>query len=537
MVKKVEGEARAEEVEERRKRHAYALAERVGGAQPQTAQERGGSTELRPIILAEPPPALDKPRISAIPLDYAVSVERRTIGSVIPIELPQLEKPRVHAMDLDYGLYVGEPAVGGPVLVGLPAMERPQVGSVALDFGMHVGPAEIPPPLLVSSIDILTRPYVSVAVDTSPPKDLLSEISSTLGAGAPPEALLELALEFRDAAGNPAGIWHLYNCEGTTLVAYPPDRLKLDESLAVIALEVQRIVCGKSHDARFLDVNDDLDVLMRDEGVYVIRGNDLSRRDRLERIFDRFSGFAPKVVIVGEDLRIPSKPSSFVRVLPRSADALKLVAIAYTGFADASSAMYCRDLPALKGYDIFAVAKSCWYAEARRHLAWALNKAPEKLRPSVGGAESESHLLLKAIAIRYAVEVLGLPPDSVKVEDEVKECGSAVPDLYFAYNGRRIAVDVKASIGVLPTNEVRDAAEKYSGCADEVWVLLRPMAFLAFTRPILKTMEHLQRAGLRGVRVMLPLYDGEKGIYKIVDVKSFLELLAERAKPLRARAI
>lgn len=77
------------------------------------------------------------------------------------------------------------------------------------------------------------------------------------------------------------------------------------------------------------------------------------------------------------------------------------------------------------------------------------------------------------------------------------------------------------------------AAEKYSGYADEVWYLLRPIAFLAFTRPILKTIEHLQSGAYIERRVMLPLYD--KGVYKIVDIRNFLKALAEREEVIKAK--
>lgn len=519
-------ESRAVAEEEQRRRYAFLEEAEAPKRGAQTAKQ---VAEL-PIIPVEIPHVAGKPVVGAVRLDYAVDVERKNLSAVPIAGISLLEKPRVPNAVVDYGVYIRRVAINQPVLVELPRSERPLVAANVIDYGVRVGGVEIPPPTPIELISTYAKPNVSASVDVTYAK---LNVSAVAGAGAPPETLLELALEFKDAAGSPAGVWRLHNCEGTTLVVYPQGMPGLDESLAVLALELQRIICGKSHDPKFLDV-DDLE-MMRDEGVYVIRGGNSDRRDRVERVFGRFMGFAPKVVIVSEDLlanlRISSKPSSYVRIAPKSADALRLIATAYTGFAEASGATYCRYIR-VGSYDVLALAKSCWYTEARRHLAWALSKAPHKLRPSVSGGESETHVLLKAMAIRHVAETLGVPIDSIKVEDEVRECGGAVPDLYFTHNGRRIAVDVKASIGVLPTYEIMEAAEKYSGCADEVWVLLRPIAFLAFTKPILKTLTHLQVGGRR-VRVMLPLYDEVEGAYKMIEVDEFLKVFAERAKYLR----
>lgn len=522
----------ARKSERRQRSHAaYALEE----PEPQRAvqpEERA----VEPLVLVSLPPMLEKLGIAVRELDFGVIEAKGDVeGVAIIADLPSLEKPAISSKELDYKIHVEMSRVSDVVMLGgLPVSEKPRVEVTALDFDLHIKPIEVLPIALINVTDISLKPSINtVPLDAPQPQDLLSAISVMLGVSVPPEALLDLAFDFKDADGGSVGAWRIYNCEGTTVVVYPRDfkSLGLDESLAVLALELQRIVCGRSYDPKFLNINDDLDVLVRDEGVYVIRG-EVRDRERAERFFARLSGFQPKVVILSDDLYTPSKPSALVRTSPRELEALRLLALAYAGFAESTS--YCRSIEAVGSYDLLAVAKSCWYTEARRHLAWALNNAPHKLRPSVGGAESETHMLLKAIAIRHVAEVLGVSLESVRVEDEVKECGTAVPDLYFVHNGKGVAVDVKASVGVLPTNEIREAAEKYSACADEVWVLLRPIAFLAFTRPILKTLEHLQSGAYKKTRVVLPLYG--KGVYKIVDIRNFLKALAERAEMLKAKA-
>jgi len=89
-----------------------------------------------------------------------------------------------------------------------------------------------------------------------------------------------------------------------------------------------------------------------------------------------------------------------------------------------------------------------------------------------------------------------------------------------------IAIDVKASIGSLPINDIVEAHRKYSGCAKEVWIVFRPFTVLAFTKPILRTLENLELKS----RVKVPLYNPQKGLYELVDIADFLNNIYEHLR-------
>ncbi|MCY0860705.1 MAG: hypothetical protein OWQ54_09805 [Sulfolobaceae archaeon] len=106
---------------------------------------------------------------------------------------------------------------------------------------------------------------------------------------------------------------------------------------------------------------------------------------------------------------------------------------------------------------------------------WLRLRYPDLNKPSTG-EETEYHLKMKAVVIKHLIENLKVEPKSIKVEEVLPPCG--IPDIHFSYQGKLIAVDVKTSIGKIPSSEVDEAYNKYQGCSDEVWVVLRPLPAL-----------------------------------------------------------
>jgi hypothetical protein len=167
-----------------------------------------------------------------------------------------------------------------------------------------------------------------------------------------------------------------------------------------------------------------------------------------------------------------------------------------------------------------AMARLCYTTRVRETVRWVLENVPDRFRPSVGGSESETHMNLKALVIRYLLE----NGRNFRVEDEITECKPNVPDIYVVDGD--MAIDVKASIGSLPTNDIVEAHRKYSGCAKEVWVVFRPFTVLAFTKPILRTLENLELK----LKVKVPLYNPQKGLYELVDIADFLNSIYEHLR-------
>jgi hypothetical protein len=501
--------------------------EQLGGAEPIT--EGSGAVGVgEPMVV--PINVLDfVDKIESMPVDSTASVQgvdfRLNVVNLEALINPKLTPVASLAVD-------GEPRVtvksfNEPRIMELPLLPQQLVAALGVNDELLVSTVRFNPPRVLELPLLLVRMSAAVdEVDSSVPTGVLTRILEAVGVSPEysVESILDLGLTFDDRHGNRVGGAFTFNCEGTTAVIYSDEYKGLDESLALIAVELERIVCGKSYDPRFIDLNDedevrDLEVLIRDEGVYVIRGDvkDDKQRNKVGRVFNRFFGYNPKIVIMSEGLakNFILKPSLYVRVSEVRPEVLNVLARAYTGFA---TGPYCDDIP--QELDALATARLCYTTRVRETVRWVLENAPDRLRPSVGGGESETHMNLKALVIRYLLE----SGRNFKVEDEITECKPNVPDIYVA--DERIAIDVKASIGSLPTNDIVEAHKKYSGCANEVWVIFRPFTVLAFTKPILRTLENLELKP----KVRVPLYNPQKGLYELVDIADFLNSVYEHLR-------
>ena len=501
--------------------------EQLGGAEPITEGSRAvgvGEPMVVPINVLD---FVDK--IESVLVDSTASVQ----GVDFRLNVVDLEALIDSKLTPVAGLAVdGEPRVTVKSFNELRIMELPLspqqfVAALGVNDELLVSTVRFDPPRVLELPLLPVRMSAAVdEVDSSVPTGVLTRILEAVGVSPEyqVESILDLGLTFDDRRGNRVGGAFTFNCEGTTVVIYSDEYKGLDESLALIAVELERIVCGKSYDPRFIDLNDedevrDLEVLIRDEGVYVIRGDvkDDKQRNKVGRVFNRFFGYNPKIVIMSEGLakNFILKPSLYVRVSEVRPEVLNVLAKAYTGFA---TGPYCDDIP--QELDALATARLCYTTRVRETVRWVLESAPDRLRPSVGGGESETHMNLKALVIRYLLE----NGRNFKVEDEITECKPNVPDIYVVDGG--IAIDVKASIGSLPTNDIVETHRKYSGCANEVWIVFRPFTVLAFTKPILRTLENLELKP----KVKVPLYNPQKGLYELVDIADFLNSIYEHLR-------
>ena len=442
-----------------------------------------------------------------------------------------VKRPGISIGLLDHEIHVIRYVTAEPSIVVSPLIPQPLIKPSLIDYSIRVSRTEESPisivqlPIVKMNIRNLHRPSVDVG--------MVTPILQSIAPDGDLMRALGLGLEVHGHV-IPPGPSSLFNCEGTTIIQYPGEYCDkgLDESLAMLAVELERIFCGKSYDPRYVMIDDeDIDFLIRDEGVYVIRGRSADNNvpERVGLVFKRFIGYGPKVIIISDKLLNSLgivKPSILVRVNEVNENALRAFARAYTGFA---SGRYCDDMP--RGVDALASARLCLGSRLRDSVGWVLAHVPHKLRPSVGGVESEAHLSLKAAVIRYLIEGLGLKAEDFQVEDEVEdgECGGAKPDIWIS--SKSVAIDVKSSVGALPTNELIDAVKKYIGCGEvwgEVWVVYRPIAALLFAQPLIKTLEVLQKKHPdRRVRVMVPMYNRERQIYELTELKDFLEALRE----------
>jgi hypothetical protein len=534
-------------VEEEPKRSGARLEEALEQASQEAAGAQGAVSTVKPEPLIGGPlivhvNVLNNVSVNAPNVDASVSVKGINFTLRL-VNLRLLGYVQSRSLEVDEEPGVGVKPINEPIIAELPALKPAKVTMLNVDSTQLINTVTFNPPIVVGALASSARVNAlltlgtrvnAVDVDESHPVDVISRVLEAIGVRQtyPAPSMLDLGLMFEDKHGNIVGASSVFNCEGTTVVTYSDEYgdKGLDESLALIAVELERIVCGKSFDPRFIDLSDedevrDLEVLIRDEGVYVIRGDvkDDKQRNKVGRVFNRFFGYNPKVVIMSEGLakNFMLKPSIYVKVPEVRLNVIKVLAMAYTGFA---TGPYCSDIlltssanaPAL---NTLAMARLCYTTRVRETVRWVLENAPDKLRPSVGGSESETHMNLKALVIRHLIET----GHNFKVEDEITECKSGVPDILV---DGHIAIDVKASIGSLPTNDIVEAYRRYSDCASEVWVVFKPFTVLAFTKPILKTLENLELKP----KVKVPLFNQEEKFYELVDVADFLNSIYEHIK-------
>ncbi|MGC8543996.1 MAG: hypothetical protein ACP5NQ_08645 [Vulcanisaeta sp.] len=407
-------------------------------------------------------------RSIALPLvDSNINVERISIGGPLIISVGFVEGSVGSIPIIDYETHITTLTIPKPTIISPQSASPQPIEAPSINHSTYLKPAQIPPVASIQQpILTLKNSLSDVNVDSRVIEPVLQEVAR----GGDLLRALGLEVEVHDY-DRLLGASSIFNCEGTTVIEYPGRYTDkgLDESIALLAVELERIFCGNSYDPRFVNVNDeDLEFLIRDEGVYVIRGKPEDNKvlERVRLVFNRFIGYGPKIVIISEDLAKDLgyevvKPSMLIRVSNVDEDALRVFARAYTGFA---TGKYCDDMPS--GLNALAGARLCLGSRMRSSMNWVLHNMPHKLRPSVGGKESESHIGLKAMVIRYLVEVLGLK--DFKVEDEIsdQDCRGLKPDILADIGGRSVAIDVKAGIGSIPTTDIVDAYNKYSQCGE-----------------------------------------------------------------------
>ncbi|MGC9107235.1 MAG: hypothetical protein ACP5IE_03470 [Infirmifilum sp.] len=149
-----------------------------------------------------------------------------------------------------------------------------------------------------------------------------------------------------------------------------------------------------------------------------------------------------------------------------------------------------------------------------------------KDRSSVGGEETSYHRLLKLFAIYHLIENLKVPLSQIYVEDEIgNRCGNVVPDVYaYVPDLGAVVIDVKTNFKQLPHRSLMSATEKYASCG-EVWVVMRPIAFMLYTKEIIKTLRELKRQA-RKIEIYLPVR-GRDGKPALVTYREFVERFKE----------
>ena len=222
---------------------------------------------------------------------------------------------------------------------------------------------------------------------------------------------------------------------------------------------------------------------------------------------------------------IYGKPRAIFRMKVRDPFTLSILAYMATGFTNERLLSPSRD------FSVLSRVRTSFKEFLDEVHGLVLREYPDKDRPSVEGDESEDHRLLKAFVIYHLVNNLSVNPDKIFVENEILErnlCGDLVPDIIAEVNGKTIVIDVKSSIGKLPTDEIREVVEKYHKCSDEIWIVIRPIVFILFTRSIIKILKALRKKYSKKIEIMIPVKKENKP--QLVTAKEFLTELERLIK-------
>jgi len=131
------------------------------------------------------------------------------------------------------------------------------------------------------------------------------------------------------------------------------------------------------------------------------------------------------------------------------------------------------------------------------------------------GKESEDHLALKALVVRYLAEKLDIPLSSIETECQI---GSTIADVYAKDKGLVVEVETLYETAPAPILKVRDSVLKYKDANEvsEIWVVLRNFASLIHFRNLLRLLNML-REELRDKEVKFYVADINRNTLKDIE--------------------
>lgn len=105
--------------------------------------------------------------------------------------------------------------------------------------------------------------------------------------------------------------------------------------------------------------------------------------------------------------------------------------------------------------------------------------------------ESEDHLALKALTIRYLAEKLNIPLEDIEVEHQLK---SGIADIYVDKRGIVVEIETLYETGSVPILKIRDTVLKYKDpSVKEIWVVIRNLPALIHFKNLLKLLKFLRK--------------------------------------------
>ncbi|RFA96256.1 hypothetical protein [Pyrobaculum aerophilum] len=451
------------------------------------------------VTLVEKEPSKDL-GVSSIPLATSVlfkriNIEKRQLDSAVVIShiSPPLVEVKLRSSPrlLKSGINI-EVAISAPLVV-LPrvSFNNLNIKLKSLETNIDIKEKEIPR----VHIKFIEMKINKVRADSEIPPS---------GGGDQPVYLESL---FEEVFGEGFAV---ANMSIPVLILYDDDD-ELAYSLATIASEVLLVEYGIAVEAQTTPT-----AYPYGSGIYIIR-KDRPDKDDVGTMI----GYVPKVVIARRSDEIKNSVRGRARVIEikERVNRCKLACLAYAACGFCSEEILQQTSPSV-------LSSYKWGEDAL--LRKALDSVPTlKNRPSIGEVESHYHRYLKLFAVYHFMYNEGIRPEDIYVEDEAEGLCKYVPDVYV----RRlppIIVDAKTCVKELPTDAILKAVEKYRSCVSdgEIWIVLRPIVVLLYTKGIKKILKELNKS-IR-VKVVVPIKDGEK--LSLVSFNEFVKRVRECIK-------
>lgn len=115
-----------------------------------------------------------------------------------------------------------------------------------------------------------------------------------------------------------------------------------------------------------------------------------------------------------------------------------------------------------------------------------------KIEPS---KESEDHLALKVLTVKYLVEKLNISLDSIESEPQIDPKQDIIPDIYLKDRGIAVEVETLYETGASPILKIRDSILKYKNISEvtEIWVVIRNLPVFLHFKNLIRLLKMLRK--------------------------------------------
>ncbi|EZQ11409.1 hypothetical protein CM19_01015 [Candidatus Acidianus copahuensis] len=298
---------------------------------------------------------------------------------------------------------------------------------------------------------------------------------------------LESSLKTPD--GTP-GFFSLVIASGTIIIVYDEEKKGIEDSLARIASRVAEIHGSVFNPKIISKVNSQyLQQVGVSDGIYVLKSdlcssntNSIDNIETMNRLIELLKGamgtkysiiIMPKCIYNILQLQIGGKPSL---ILFEDFDLPSLFTMAYMASGGSSKLIPNWDVLSNVNVEFYDLLNNTSYLLSQNYPGLQLYQQNTSML----------HNLLQDYSIAYLITKRKADPNNIWVQSNL---GYLIPDVFEVSNHE--IYDAKASIGILPNQEVYGLANKYGDLANKVVAVMDPLAVLLNLKALISKLNYL----------------------------------------------